>query len=127
VPLNVISLVVLASLGALIWSAARARELFVLSVRRGELLVVRGKLPSSLFEALGDVVERAGVKSASIRVAKTGGYARLTAAGVDEPVLQRLRNVVGTFTLKRLEEASWPRRKNLGQRLGVAWLAWRLR
>jgi hypothetical protein len=127
VPAFAVVLVFLASVVALIWAASRARELFVLSVRRGELLVVRGSLPFELFEALSDVVERGKVQHTTIRVAKTDGHARLTADGVDEFTLQRLRNVVGTFKLKRLEEASWPRRRNLGQRLGVTWLAWRLR
>jgi hypothetical protein len=127
VPGALVLLVVFGSIAALVYAAGRARELFVLSVRRGELLLVRGSLPPDLFEALADVIERGQVQRTTIRVARNDGHARLTASGVDEFTLQRLRNVVGTFKLKRLEEASWPRRRNLGQRLGVAWLAWRLR
>lgn len=112
---------------ALVFAATRGRELFMLSVRRGELLVVRGRLPSGLFLDLADVVERAGVARGEIRVAKSEGHARLTARGVDAATLQRLRNTVGIVPLRKLEEATWPQKRNFGQRLGIAWLAWRLR
>lgn len=125
-PLGILVVFVVA-VCALVWSARRARELFVLSARGGKVIVVRGHLPPGLFEALSDVLERSGPRAATVRVHKTEHHARLTASGLDDVTLQRARNVLGTFPLQRLVSADWPRTKNLGQRLGIAWLAWRLR
>ncbi len=116
-----------ASVAALALAARRAQELFVLSVYRGRVFLVRGRLPFALYEALSDVIERANTQHATVRVVRDGGRARLTASGLDELTLQRARNVLGTVPFLRLATADWPRTKNYGQRLGVAWLARRLR
>jgi hypothetical protein len=125
-PFGGLMLVVIVCVALLFWSAQRARELCVLSVRDGRLLVLRGKLPQGLFEALSDVVSRARVTRGTITVWRDAGSARVTASGLDEFVLQRARNVVGTYSYQRLVSANWPATRNLGQRLGIAWLAWRL-
>jgi hypothetical protein len=102
-------LVVLALL-ALVVAATRARQLCVLSVRAGKLLVMRGGLPGSLLEALAD-----------------GERARLDARGLSPETLQRARNVLGTYPLVRLLNAPRPRDRNLGQVLGLPSLAFWLR
>jgi hypothetical protein len=110
---------------ALLWASTRAREICVLSVRRGRVLALRGALPASLLEALADVVERQGTTHGTIRILRDGERARLEASGLDQPAAQRARNVLGTYPLPRLLTAPPFRAPNLGQRLGWAWLAWR--
>lgn len=111
---------------ALVWAAARARAICVLSVRGGRVLVMQGALPPSLHEALADVVARAGVARATLRIVRAGDRGRIEARGLDEPTLQRARNVLGTYSMPRLLAGHRPVTPNLGQRLGVAWLAWRI-
>lgn len=114
----------LLAIAALWFVSARARELCVLSVRQGKLLVMRGSLPASLLEALGDIVARAATRRGTIRVLRGGESARLETAGLDEFAAQRARNVLGTYPMPRLLAAPAPVRRNLGQRLGVASLGW---
>lgn len=111
---------------ALVWASGRAREICVLSVRGGRLLVLRGALPASALEAFSDVAERSGTAHGTIRVLRDGERARLEAEGLDEHAAQRARNVLGTYPLPRLLAGARVRSPNLGQRLGWAWLAWRL-
>ncbi|MDB4987117.1 MAG: hypothetical protein JWN04_2295 [Myxococcaceae bacterium] len=118
------AVVMVLALALLVFAAGRARELCVLSVRAGRVLLMRGALPPSLLEAVLDIVSRARVERATVRVLRDGAAARLMASGLDEPTLQRLRNVLGTYPLPRLLAATAPKNKNLGQRLGLAWLGW---
>lgn len=106
--------------------ATRANEVFRISVRQGRCLVVRGRVPPGLLHELCEVVRRAGVERASIRAVRRGGSTRLDARGVGAGLEQRLRNVFGTRGLSDLRAAPSPPRRNLGQRLGWEWLAWRL-
>jgi hypothetical protein len=121
------SLVVVLGLLALMWFAFRARDICVLSVRRGRLLVMRGGLPQSLLSALSEIVERAGVAKATLRIGRDGERGRLSARGLDAAALQQARNVLGTYPLPRLLAGHVRQPQNLGQRLGIAWLAWQLR
>jgi hypothetical protein len=111
------------------WLTARhANQVFHLSVRGGRGLLIQGRIPVGLQRELLDVLRSAGVRVASVRAVREGGRARLLAsgAGVDEHVLQRLRNVLGTRLWRDLKLCSPPTHRNLGQRLGWEWLAWRL-
>jgi hypothetical protein len=121
-----VAVVLGAALLALVFAAGRAREICVLSVRRGRILVMRGGLPASLLEALLDVVTRPGTERATLRVLRDGERARLEASGLDEHAAQRARNVLGTYPLPRLLAGNARQARNLGQRLGSAWLAFRL-
>lgn len=87
---------------ALIWSAGRSRELFVLAIEKGRTTVRRGQPPASLLEGLCDVFARAAVERATVKVLRSEGRARLKARGIDEPTLQRARNVLGTFPVHKL-------------------------
>lgn len=106
----------------------RANQVFLLSVRAGRGLLVQGRMPARLQAELLEVLRRAGVDDATVRAVREGGRARLLAsgAGIDEQVLQRLRNVFGTRTWRDLRLSPPPAHRNLGQRLGWRWLAWRL-
>ncbi len=100
--------------------------MFVISVRRGKTLVMRGRIPITLKQEIGEVMCRAGVAQAELRVVRSGGAAKMIADGVDPIVAQRLRNVLGLYPDYKLRAAPPPGRRNLGQRLGIPWLAWRL-
>jgi hypothetical protein len=105
-------------------SLARANEMFVISVRQGRVLLVRGRILPGLYDDIADVVERAAVQRATLRVVRSGGAPQLLVSGVDELVTQRLRNVVGLYPDQKQKNAPSPKRRNLGQQLGIAWLAW---
>jgi hypothetical protein len=106
----------------------RGSELFVLSVRDGRVLVVRGAVPIRLLNEVGDVV-RAGepVRRGTVRATIDGRKRTdLEITGMDDSRDQRLRNVFFTFPAARLLAASPSPERNLGQRLGIASLAWLL-
>jgi len=118
------AVLIVVALLALLVASGRAREVCVLSVRRGRVLVMRGGLPQSLESALVDVFTRAHVARATVRIVRDGTRARLTASGLPELALQRARNVLGTYSMPRLLAGHARRRRNIGQRLGLASLAW---
>lgn len=107
-------------------AVSRANELFFVSVRDGRVLPIRGRISAALLREFEDVTERAAVSRASLRAVFSQGRVRLLVSGVDDTVAQRLRNVIGTVPEHRLRAAPARRAHNLGQRLGIAWLAWRL-
>lgn len=104
----------------------RVNEIFCLSVRNGRVLLVRGTCPNALSHDLEDVMRRANVQRATIRAVKAEGHARLVTSGVDDGVAQRCRNAFGTHPIHQLRSETSDRRRNLGQILGFAWLAWLL-
>ena len=105
----------------------RGRELFLLSVRDGRTLVVRGRVPPGLLSDVRGIVERPRVRSATIRAVKTENHARLVVSGdVDDARVQRLRNVFGLRPMAQLRSAPVVNKPTLGQMLGIAWLAWLL-
>lgn len=114
--------------GALVawWIYERSIELFCISVRDGRCLVVRGRIAGNLLDGIADVAARQRVRRATIRAVKGEHHARLVARGVDDGTLQRLRNVFGTHPVQKLRTAPVATKRNLGQLLGVTWLAWLL-
>jgi hypothetical protein len=102
----------------------RSNELFCLSVRKGRTLLVRGRIPPTLFQALADVAQRTQVERATIRAVAGEAHARLVFSGIAEGPAQRMRNVFGTHPVQRLRGATLPAARNAGQVLGIAWLAW---
>ena len=119
-------LVVIAVLVGLFVVVPRLNELFLVSVRGGQLLVVRGRVPASLLHDIEDVVQRAGVESATLRAVKTPEGARLVTAGIDDGVAQRLRNAFQLQPMAQLRRAPLMDDRILGQVLGFVWLAWLL-
>lgn len=106
------------------WFLSRANEIFCVSVRQGRMLVVRGRLPVALLHDFEDVIRRARVQRATIRAVSTQSHARLVVSGIDEGTAQRLRNVFGHHPIQKLRAAPLPGQRNVGQLLGIAWLAW---
>lgn len=119
-------LIVAAAVVLVLLVLGRANEIFCISVRDGKLLVVRGAVPPGLLHGIADVVRRERVDRATIRAVKAEGHARLVASGVSDGVAQRLRNVFGTHPIQKLRAAPVPKARNVGQVLGVTWLAWML-
>ena len=109
-------------------AAMRSGEVFYVSVRRGRCLVVRGRVPTALLASFEDIVCRTRLRCATIRAVRRGGETCLEVSGASEAAAQRLRNVFGASPMKRARLPNLPaeRHRNLGQRLGWAWLAWRL-
>ncbi|MEM9069151.1 MAG: DUF3634 family protein [Myxococcota bacterium] len=103
----------------------RLNELFLLSVRDGEVLLVRGRIPIRVQQDIADVIRRAQTPRGSIRAVRSHQASRLVVRGMDEGTAQRLRNVFGIHPVQRLRAAPLPvNGRNVGQILGFAWLAW---
>lgn len=110
------------ALGVLV--VLRSTEQFRLSFRDGKLLVVRGALPQGLLNDFADTLRRAGRKRATLVGRKGDGGLRLTASGVSEWDLQRLRNQLGHHPYSRLSASGRAARRTIGTMLGITWLAW---
>lgn len=119
-------LIVGAALLLLWWWAGRASELFMVSVRDGKVLVVRGRLPQSLLNDFHAAVRH--VRRGSIRALLQAGGAQVYASGdIDEGSEQRLRNIFRLYPVARLRAVESDRSsRSLGQVLGIVWLAWLL-
>lgn len=120
-------LLLLVVVAIVVWLVAeRMGEIFCVSVRDGRCLVVRGRISGNLLEGIADVVKRAGVRRGTVRAVKGEHHARLVFRGIDEATAQRLRNVFGHHPVQKLRQAPIATKRNLGQLLGVTWLAWLL-
>lgn len=87
----------------------RANEIVVVGCRAGKLEVKRGRAPAKLLSELGEVARRARLDAVTLRIVAEDGRPRLIPDGaVDEAVVQRLRNVVGLFTLAQLRTRPKP-------------------
>lgn len=100
----------------------RQGELFHVSIRRGTLLVVRGRVPQGLLADFRPLLTR--VQRGSITVQKTSTGGRLSTSQLDEATTQKLRNLLGIRSHAQLLGALPIRNPTLGQRLGITWLAW---
>lgn len=109
-----------------LWVIDRLGEIFCISVRDGRALVVRGRINASLLEGLADVAARAKIPRGTIRAVKGEHHARLVFRGIDDGTAQRMRNVFGHHPVQKLRNAPLAAKRNVGQILGVAWLAWLL-
>mgnify|MGYP001608074382 CR=1 FL=1 len=105
----------------------RLNELFLISIRGGELLVVRGRVPAGLLRDIGEIVRRDGVGRGSIRALKTPDGVGLVTSGLGEGTAQRLRNAFHLYPMSKLRSAPLLEERNLGQIVGIVWLAWMLR
>lgn len=107
---------------------SRANELFCVSIRDGACLVIRGRVPPKLWRELVTTAEVNGLTRGTVRAVREGGAARLVTDGISSEVTQRLRNSVGSAGLNamRLGSAGSDTSRNVGQLLGIAWLAWLL-
>jgi len=89
--------------GIVAYLARRARTLFELEFRDGELTRAFGHLPPSLLDDIVDIEPGPQSGRLVIRCVIDQGHARIVPQGiVTEESLQRLRNVVGRWPLARL-------------------------
>jgi hypothetical protein len=115
----------LAIIAVILWWAYRANELFCVSVRKGRLLLVRGRAPQSLLDGFRDVVTRGSINRASLRAYRDKGGARLSVSGVaDAGYRQQFRNIFHLYPISQLRAAPQSKNRTIGQILGIAWLAW---
>jgi hypothetical protein len=117
------TVVAVVALALAVW-AYRANEIFCVSVRKGQVLVVRGRVPGTLLADIRMIVARPIVARATIRAVKAESGARIVTSGIDEGQTQRLRNTFSVYPMARLRAAPPIERKTVGQILGIAWLAW---
>jgi hypothetical protein len=103
---------VLAALGvaALIYWAGRYAELFLIRVDQGKPRLVRGRIPPRLLSDISEVVRRAKIDSAKIRVLSERGEPQLVAPGLGEGTCQQLRNVVGAYKVAQIRAGAKPQR-----------------
>jgi hypothetical protein len=95
----------------LVRSMRRATELFRLKLRGGEIHFVRGRIPHGLLQDLGDVARASQIERADVWALRRDGRAELHTRGELTPEqLQRLRNVVGSYSLQRILAGGRPRR-----------------
>jgi hypothetical protein len=110
-----------------LWWLTRTGEQFMVSVRDGRCLLVRGRAPSGLLGEIADMMRRPPVKRGTIRALRTDEGSRLAFSGsIDEGRRQRLRNLFALYPASQLRSAPAIRRPTLGQLVGIAWLAWLL-
>jgi hypothetical protein len=110
-----------------IWFFTRVGELFYISVRDGKLLVVRGRVPTSMLQDFRDAVNNPQVRRGSIRGYKTESGGQLSCGGdIDEGREQRMRNTFMLYPASKLRHAPAIAQPTLGQLSGIAWLAWML-
>jgi hypothetical protein len=90
----------------ILFAVARSRVLFRLIVKRGAIVSVKGRIPPAALGELSDVfrgTEAHGTLTGSIEQSRV----RLDFSGRIRPeVMQRARNVVGTFSLARFTAQS---------------------
>ncbi len=88
----------------LVWASARAAvTIAVLRIEGGSVEVTRGRLPPRVLADLRDVAARPRIDSATVRIVRDRGHARVEIRGpVDPRHVQRLRNVVGNVPVARL-------------------------
>ena len=99
----------------------RRRELFVLSVRDGRVVVLRGSAPGTLLSDFAAALK--GVRRGTLYVRKEEGGARLSTSGIDAWVEQRLRNILRIYPLSSLRASRDPERNVLVRMFSFAWLA----
>ena len=84
-------------------SIRRSTELFRVKVRNGKAIFVRGRIPQSLLTDIDDIVRTPSVAHAEVWAVRSSGKAVLETKGdIPRDQLQRLRNVLGTYTLQRI-------------------------
>lgn len=87
----------------LIIAVRRGAELFVIKVRDGQAHFFRGRIPQGLLDEIGDVVRSPKVEEAVLRVVRRSGKAELLTRGeLGADQAQRLRNVLGRYSVQRI-------------------------
>jgi hypothetical protein len=94
-------LLALAAVVVAIWLfLRRANELCAIRVTSGTSELVRGRAPARFLSDVGDIVERARLDRATVRVVSESGSPRLVANDdLPDAVAQQLRNAAGQHTV----------------------------
>ena len=96
----------------LVISIRRSTELFRIRVRTGTASFVRGRIPSSLLADVSDILRTPPVERAEIWAVRRSGKATLETKGeISAEQCQRLRNVLGTYSLQRILAGARPARR----------------
>ena len=118
-------LLILAAAAA-IWWFLSFRTLFKLSVRDGDVLVVKGRVPIRFLHDVREVIADEGIKKATISAVASEHGASLSFSGIPEGPQQRMRNAFRLYPAADIRHAPPIAKPTLGQVLGIAWLAWML-
>lgn len=95
----------------LVISIRRATELFVVKVRDGKAHFFRGRIPQGLLDEIDDVVRSPRVAAAELRVVRSDGKPELHVRGeLHADQQQRLRNVLGRYSVQRIAAGGRRRR-----------------
>jgi len=96
----------------LVLSIRRATELFRLKLRDGKVHFVRGRIPHALLQDLGDVARSSQIARAEVWALRRDGRAELQTRGeLTQEQLQRLRNVIASYSLQRILAGARPARR----------------
>lgn len=96
----------------LVIAIRRSTELFEIRVSQGKVRFVRGRMPPALLSDLEDALRASPIERAEIRAIRREGRAEIVARGdVSPEALQRVRNVVGTYSLQRIAAGRRPSRR----------------
>jgi hypothetical protein len=94
----------------LIIAIRRGTELFLVKVRGGAAVFSRGRMPQGLLDEIVDIVQTPAVERAELRAVRRGGQPELVARGdLSAAQLQRLRNVLGRYSVQRIAAGGKPR------------------
>ncbi len=94
----------------LVVALLRANELFCLRLGGGRIRIARGRLPQRLLDAIRDVLGHPLSVEGTLRGVSEGGKVRLYAdAELSDAQRQRLRNVVGQWSVTQVRNAPRPR------------------
>lgn len=93
----------------LIISIRRGTELFLIKVRDGHAIFSRGRMPQGLLDDIVDVVRSPPIERAELRAVRRGGQPELVVQGVvSADQKQRLRNVIGRYSVQRISAGGRP-------------------
>jgi hypothetical protein len=94
----------------LVVALLRANELFCLRLGGGRIRIARGRLPQRLLDDLRDVLRDAPAARGTLRGVSEGGRVQLYAdADLSDAQRQRLRNVIGQWSVTQVRNAPRPR------------------
>ena len=101
-----IALLLLLFTAPLVVALLRANERFCLRLRGGRLRIARGRIPQRLLDDIGDVVGDPPGAEGTLRGVSEDGRVRLYAeADLSEAQRQRLRNVLGQWSVTQVRNA----------------------
>ncbi len=118
----IILVVVLGAAG--LWWFLSQRQLFQLSIRDGEILVVKGRVPIRFLQDVRAVVADERIVSGSVTAIARDHGAGLEFTGIAEGPQQRMRNAFRLYPAADIRHAPPIQKPTLGQMLGIGWLAW---